>query len=138
VRLLELNYPVDDPSMEVKHGEDNADFASNAIQERRKARQGPSRGEARTGAKSFCGSSVGFFSLFSAHRAGRIPFAQRGAEREKRFERAIELAFPEEFSSRGRPRGICSTFVSDLGRLWAGFAGPRKTRAVEKVREKRA
>src|SRR5690349_22061088 len=36
VQLLELHYPVDDLLLAVKHGEDTADFASNAIQERKK------------------------------------------------------------------------------------------------------
>jgi hypothetical protein len=36
VQLLELHYPVDDLLLEVKHGDDTPDRASNAIQERRK------------------------------------------------------------------------------------------------------
>jgi hypothetical protein len=36
VQLLELHYPVDDLLLEVKHGDDTPDRASNAVQERRK------------------------------------------------------------------------------------------------------
>src|SRR5260370_18208806 len=36
VQLLELHYPVDDLLLEVKHGDDTPDFASNAMQERLK------------------------------------------------------------------------------------------------------
>src|SRR6266446_5468368 len=35
VRLLELHYPVDDLLLEVKHGDDTPDFASNAVQNRK-------------------------------------------------------------------------------------------------------
>src|SRR5712664_3589952 len=36
VQLLDLHYPVDDLLLEVKHGDETADFTSNAIQERRR------------------------------------------------------------------------------------------------------
>jgi hypothetical protein len=36
VQLLDLHYPVDDLLLEVKHGDDTPDRASNAVQERRK------------------------------------------------------------------------------------------------------
>jgi len=92
VQLLELHYPVDDLLLEVKHGNESPDVASNAVQERRKhskvhavAKLEPAQIFLAVHRLDF---SVYFrriepeeFALLSALRSG------------KTIERAIELAF---------------------------------------------
>jgi Putative DNA-binding domain len=114
VRLLELHYPVDDLLLEVKHGEDTADFASNAVQERRK------RNKVRAAAKLEPAQiflavhrldfSVYFrriepedFALLSALRSG------------KTIERAIELAFRKS----AVPTVDRAAFVQHSFQTWA-------------------
>jgi hypothetical protein len=92
VQLLELRYPVDDLLLAVKHGDDAADFASNAIQERKK------RSKVRAVAKLepaqiFVAVHRLDFSVYF-RRIEPEEFALLGALRSgKTIERAIELAF---------------------------------------------
>jgi Putative DNA-binding domain len=114
VQLLELHYPVDDLLLEVKHGDDAADFASNAVQERRK------RGKVRAVAKLepaqiflavhrldlsvyFRRIELEEFALLSALRSG------------KTIERAIELAFKKS----AVPAADRAAFVQHSFQTWA-------------------
>ena len=92
VQLLELRYPVDDLLLAVKHGDDTAGFASNAIQERKK------RSKVRAVAKLepaqiFLAVHRLDFSVYF-RRIEPEEFALLGALRSgKTIECAIELAF---------------------------------------------
>src|SRR6266404_50675 len=135
VRLLELHYPVDDLLLEVKHGDDTPDFASNAMQERRK------RSKVRAVAKLEPAQiflavhrldfSVYFrriepedFALLSALRSG------------KTIERAIELAFRKS----AVPAADRAAFVQHSFQTWATlgwFCRPEEKHARrESPREK--
>lgn len=136
VRLLALHYPVDDLLLEVKHGDDTADFASNAVQERRK------RSKVRAVAKLEPAQiflavhrldfSVYFrriepeeFTLLSALRSG------------KTIERAIELAFRKG----SVPAASRAAFVQHSFQTWATlgwFCWPKENMRGEKSCEKRA
>lgn len=136
VRLLELHYPVDDLLLEVKHGDDTADFASNAVQERRK------RSKVRAVAKLEPAQiflavhrldfSVYFrriepeeFALLSALRSG------------KTIERAIELAFRKS----AVPAAGRAAFVQHSFQTWATlgwFCRPEENMRGEKSRKERA
>jgi hypothetical protein len=136
VQLLELHYPVDDLVLDVKHGDDTADFASNAVQERRK------RSKVRAVAKLkpaqiFLAVHRLDFSVYF-RRIEREEFLLLNAVRSgKTIERAIELAFrkssvvPEERAA----------FVQHSFQTWATlgwFCRPEENVRGEKVREKRA
>ncbi len=136
VQLLELHYPVDDLLLEVKHGDNTPDFASNAIQERRK------RSKVRAVAKLEPAQiflavhrldfSVYFrriepedFALLSALRSG------------KTIERAIELAFRKS----AVPAADRAAFVQHSFQTWATlgwFCRPDEKVRGENSREKRA
>jgi len=136
VQLLELHYPVDDLLLEVKHGDDTSDFASNAVQERRK------RSKVRAVAKLKPAQiflavhrldySVYFrriepeeFALLSALRRGRT------------IERAIEMAFRR---SSVLPADRAA-FVQHSFQTWAAlgwFCRPDENKRGGKPREKRA
>jgi hypothetical protein len=135
VQLLELRYPVDDLLLAVKHGDEKADFASNAVQERRK--QSKVRAVAKLQpAQIFLAVhrldfSVYFrriksedFSLLSALRSG------------KTVERAIELSF------RGSavPTDDRAAFVRRSFQTWATlgwFCPPEKQLARAKDPQKK-
>ncbi len=136
VQLLELHYPVDDLLLEVKRGEDMGDFASNAVQERRKrskvravAKLEPARIFLAIHRLDF---SVYFrriepedFALLSALRSG------------KTIERAIELAFRKS----AVPAGDRAAFVQHSFQTWATlgwFCRPDEKVRGENSREKRA
>ena len=114
VQLLELHYPVDDLLLEVKHGDDTADFASNAIQERRK------RSKVRAVAKLeptqiFLAVHRLDFSVYF-RRIEREEFALLSALRSgKTIERAIELAFRKS----AVPVADRATFVQHSFQTWA-------------------
>jgi hypothetical protein len=114
VQLLELHYPVDDLLLEVKHGEDTADFASNAVQERRK------RSKVRAVAKLepaqiFLAVHRLDFSVYF-RRIEPEEFALLGALRSgMTIERAIELAFRRS-SVPAADRGA---FVQHAFQTWA-------------------
>jgi len=114
VRLLELRYPVDDLLLEVKHGDETLDFASNAVQERRK-RSTVRRVAKLEPAEIFLAVhrldfSVYFrriepedFSLLSALQTG------------KTIERAIQLAFRKSTV----PAADRAAFVQHSFQTWA-------------------
>jgi len=114
VQLLDLHYPVDDLLLEVKHGDDTPDRASNAVQERRKTQQGPCRGEAR-GRRNLSGrSSSGFSpSIFAASSRKSSPFSPR-CEAERPSSAPSTWLSAKVPSLRPTAR-LCSTFVSNLG-----------------------
>jgi hypothetical protein len=114
VRLLELHYPVDDLLLEVKHGEDTADFASNAVQERRK------RNKVRAAAKLepaqiFLAVHRLDFSVYF-RRIEPEDFALLTALRSgKTIEGAIELAFRKS----AVPTVDRTAFVQHSFQTWA-------------------
>jgi len=114
VQLLELHYPVDDLLLEVKHGDDSADFASNAVQERRK------RSKVRAVAKLepaqiFLAVHRLDFSVYF-RRIEPEEFALLSAlRRGKSIERAIELAFRRS----SVPAADRAAFVQHSFQTWA-------------------
>jgi len=136
VQLLDLHYPVDDLLLEVKHGDDTPDRASNAVQERRKhsmvravAKLEPAEIFLAVHRLDF---SVYFrriepeeFALLTALRSG------------KTVERAIDLAFRKS----SVPAADRAAFVQRSFQTWAAlgwFCRPEENKRGEKVREKRA
>jgi hypothetical protein len=134
VQLLELHYPVDDLLLEVKHGDDTPDFASNAMQERRK------RNKVRAVAK------LEPAQIFLAvHRLDFSVYFRRiepeefrllsAARRGKTIERAIELAFRKS----SMPAADRAAFVQHAFQTWATlgwFCRPRKKCAVRRAARK--
>jgi hypothetical protein len=136
VQLLELHYPVDDLLLEVKHGDDTPDRASNAVQERRK------RSKVRAVVKLepaqiflavhrldysvyFRRIELEEFALLSALRSG------------KTVERAIELAFRKS----SVPAADRAAFVQHSFQTWATlgwFYRPEENVRGKKVREGKA
>jgi hypothetical protein len=136
VQLLELHYPVDDLLLEVKHGDDTPDRASNAVQERRKhsrvravAKLEPAQIFLAVHRMDY---SVYFrriepeeFTLLSALRRG------------KTIERAIELAFRKS----SVPAVDRAAFVQHSFQTWTTLGWFRRLEANvhgKKVREERA
>ena len=136
VQPLELRYPVDDLLLAVKHGEDTAGFASNAIQERR--RRSKVRAVARLEPEQIflavhrLDFSVYFrriepedFALLSALRTG------------KTIERAIELTFRKS----SIPVVDRAAFLRRSFQAWATlgwFCLPEDKVCGDKRRKKRA
>jgi len=136
VQLLELHYPVDDLLLEVKHGDDTPDRASNAVQERRK--HSKVRAVAKLKPEQIflavhrLDYSVYFrriepeeFALLTALRSG------------KTVERAIELAFRKS----SVPAADRAAFVQHSFQTWATlgwFCLPEGNAGGKKVREERA
>ncbi len=114
VQLLELHYPVDDLLLEVKDGDETADFASNAVQERRK------RSKVRAVAKLeaaqiFLAVHRLDFSVYF-RRIEREDFALLSALRSgKTIERAIELGFRKS----AVPAADRAAFVQHSFQTWA-------------------
>jgi len=135
VQLLELHYPVDDLLLEVKHGDDTPDFASNAVQERRKHSKARAVAKLEPAQIFLAAHRLDFsvyfrrivpeeFALLSALRSG------------KTIERAIELAFRKS----SVPVADRVAFVQHSFQTWATlgwFCRPdEKLRGREKPREK--
>jgi hypothetical protein len=136
VQLLELHYPVDDLLLEVKHGADTPDVASNAVQERRK------RNKVRAVAKLepeqiFLAVHRLDFSVYF-RRIQPEEFALLNALRSgKTIERAIELAFRRSLV----PAADRAAFVQHSFQTWATlgwFCRPEANGRGKKVREERA
>ncbi len=114
VQLLELHYPVDDLVLEVKHGDDTPDFASNAVHERRK------RSKVRAVAKLepaqiFLAVHRLDFSVYF-RRIQPEEFLLLNALRSgKTIERAIELAF----RTSSVPTADRAAFVQHSFQTWA-------------------
>jgi hypothetical protein len=134
VRLLELNYPVDDLVLEVKHGDDTADFASNAVQERKK------RSKVRAVAKLkpaqiFLAVHRLDFSVYFRRIEPEEFFLLNAVGNGKTIDRAIELAFRRS----SVPAADRVTFVQHSFQTWATlgwFCKPDEKVRGEKSREK--
>jgi len=136
VQLLELHYPVDDLLLEVKHGDDAPDRASNAVQERRK------HSKVRAVAKL---EPVQIF--LAVHRLDYSVYFRRiepeefallnGLRRGKTVERAIELAFRRSLV----PAADRAAFVQHSFQTWATlgwFCRPDANLHGERIRAERA
>jgi len=135
VRLLELHYPVDDLLLEVKRGDDTADFASNAIQERKKRSKVQAVAKLEP-AQIFLAVHRLDFSVYF-RRIEPEEFALLGALRSgKTIERAIELAFRKS----AVPAADRAAFVQHSFQTWATlgwFCRPEEKHARrESPREK--
>ena len=134
VRLLELHYPVDDLLLEVKHGDDTPDFASNAMQERRK------RSKVRAVAKLepaqiFLAVHRLDFSVYFRRIEPEEFFLLNAVRNGKTVERAIELAFRKS----SVPAADRVTFVQHSFQTWATlgwFCKPEEKVRGQKSREK--
>ena len=135
VQLLELRYPVDDLLLAVKHGDEKADFASNAVQERKK--QSKVRAVAKLQpAQIFLAVHRLDFSVYF-RRIEREDFSLLSALRSgKTVERAIELSFRRS----AVPTADRAAFVRRSFQTWATlgwFCHPEKQFArVKDPREK--
>ncbi len=136
VQLLELHYPVDDLLLEVKHGDDTPDRASNAVQERRK------HSKVRAVAKLepeqiFLAVHLLDYSVYF-RRIEPEEFALLNALRSgKTVERAIELAFRKS----SVPAADRAAFVQHSFQTWATlgwFCLPEGNAGGKKVCEERA
>jgi hypothetical protein len=135
VQLLALHYPVDDLVLEVKHGDDSNDFASNAVQERRK------RSKVRAVAKLepaqiFLAVHRLDFSVYF-RRIEPEEFALLSAlQGGKTIDRAIELAFKKS----AVPAADRAAFVQHSFQTWATlgwFCRPGEDVRGEKPARKR-
>jgi len=136
VQLLELRYPVDDLLLAVKHGDDTAGFASNAIQERRR-RSKVRAVEKLEPEQIFLAVHRLDFSVYF-RRIEPEDFALLSALRTgKTIERAIELAFRKS----SIPAADSPEFVHRSFQAWATlgwFCLPEDKVRGEKRRKKRA
>jgi hypothetical protein len=134
VQLLELHYPVDDLLLEVRRSDDTADFASNAIQERKK------RSKVRAVAKLepeqiYLAVHRLDFSVYF-RRIESEDFAALSALRSgKTIERAIELAFKRS----SVPEADRAAFIQNSFQTWATlgwFCRPEEKMRGKNSREK--
>jgi hypothetical protein len=136
VQLLELHYPVDDLLLEVKHGDDTPDRASNAVQERRKHSKVRAVAKLEP-AQIFLAVHRLDYSVYF-RRIEPEEFALLNALRSgKAVERAIELAFRKS----SVPAGDRAAFVQHSFQTWAAlgwFCLPEENAGGKKVREERA
>ncbi len=134
VQLLELLYPVDDLLLEVKHGDDTPDFASNAVQERRKRSRVRAVAKLKP-AQVFLAVHRLDFSVYFRHIEPE-EFALLSALRSgKTIERAIELAFRKSAVSAADR----AAFIQHSFQTWATlgwFCQPDKRCAVRKAARK--
>jgi hypothetical protein len=134
VQLLDLHYPVDDLLLEVKHGDDAPDRASNAVQERRKHSRVRAVAKLEP-AEIFLAVHRLDFSVYF-RRIEPEEFALLTALRSgKTVERAIELAFPKS----SVPAADRAAFVQHSFQTWAAlgwFCRPEENkRGEESVRK---
>ena len=136
VQLLDLHYPVDDLLLEVKHGDDTPDRASNAVQERRKHSRARAVAKLEP-AQIFLAVHRLDFSVYF-RRIEPEEFALLNALRNgKTIERAIELAFRKS----SIPAADRAAFVQHSFQTWAAlgwFCRPEENVRGKKVREERA
>jgi hypothetical protein len=136
VQLLELHYPVDDLVLEVKHGDDAADFTSNAVHERRK------RSKVRAVAKLepaqiFLVVHRLDFSVYFRRIKPEEFFLLNAVRSGKTIERAIELAFRKS----SVPTADRAAFVQHSFQTWATlgwFCRPDENVRGEKNREEKS
>jgi hypothetical protein len=105
IQLLDLRYPVDDLLLEVRKGDEDTDFASNAFQERRKRKRVQAVAKLKPAKIYLVVHRVDYSVYF--RRIVREEFLILGALRQgKPLGKAIEIAFrkssiaPEERASR--------------------------------------
>ena len=116
VQLLELHYPVDDLLLEVKHGEDTPDIASNAVQERRKRSKVRAVTKLKP-AQIFLAVHRLDFSVYF-RRIEPEEFALLNALRSgKTIEQAIELAFRKS----SVPMPDRAAFIQHSFQTWAAL-----------------
>jgi hypothetical protein len=116
VQLLKLHYPVDDLLLEVKHGDDAPDRASNAVQERRKHSRVRAVAKLEP-AQIFLAVHRLDYSVYF-RRIEPEEFALLGALRQgKTIERAIELAF----RNTSVPAAGRAAFVQHSFQTWAAL-----------------
>ena len=136
VQLLELHYPVDDLLLEVKHGDDTPDRASNAVQERRKHSKVRAVAKLEP-AQIFLAVHRLDYSVYF-RRIEPEEFALLNALRSgKALERAIELAFRKS----SVPAADRAAFVQHSFQTWAAlgwFCLPEGNAGGKKVRKERA
>jgi len=134
VRLLELHYPVDDLLLEVKHGDDTPDFASNAMQERRKRSKVLAVAKLEP-AQIFLAVHRLDFSVYFRRIDPEEFFLLNAVRNRKTVERAIELAFRKS----SVPAADRVTFVQHSFQTWATlgwFCKPEEKVRGQKSREK--
>jgi hypothetical protein len=136
VQLLDLHYPVDDLLLEVKHGDDTPDRASNAVQERRKHSRARAVAKLEP-AQIFLAVHRLDFSVYF-RRIEPEEFALLSAlRRGKRIERAIELAFRKSsIPAADRAASVQHSFQTWAALGW--FCRPEANVRCKKVREERA
>jgi len=136
VQLLELHYPVDDLLLEVKHGDDTPDRASNAVQERRKHSKVRAVVKLEP-AQIFLAVHRLDYSVYF-RRIEPEEFALLNALRNgKTVERAVESAFRKS----SVPAVERAAFVQHSFQTWATlgwFCLPEGNAGGKKVREERA
>jgi len=136
LQLLDLHYPVDDLLLEVKHGDDTPDRASNAVQERRKHSRVRAVAKLEP-AEMFLAVHRLDFSVYF-RRIEPEEFALLTALRSgKTVERAIELAFRKS----SVPAADRAAFVQHSFQTWAAlgwFCRREANLRGKKVREERA
>jgi hypothetical protein len=136
VQLLELHYPVDDLLLEVKHGDDTPDRASNAVQERKKHSRVRAVAKLEP-AEMFLAVHRLDFSVYF-RRIEPEEFALLTALRSgKTVERSIELAFRKS----SVPAVDRAAFVQHSFQTWAAlgwFCLPEGNACGKKVREEGA
>ncbi|HTB94460.1 MAG TPA: DNA-binding domain-containing protein [Candidatus Sulfotelmatobacter sp.] len=136
VQLLELHYPVDDLLLEVKHGDEAQDFASNAVQERKKRSKVRAVAKLKP-AKIFLAVHRLDFSVYF-RRIEPEEFTLLGALRSgKTIERAIGLAFRKS----SVPAADRAAFVQHSFQTWAAlgwFCRPGENVRGKEAVEKRA
>jgi hypothetical protein len=136
VQLLELHYPVDDLLLEVKHGDDAPDRASNAVQECRKRSKVQAVAKLKP-AQIFLAVHRLDFSVYF-RRIEPEEFALLSAlRRGKTIERAIELAFRKS----SVPAADRAAFVQHSFQTWTTlgwFCRPEENVRGAKAGEERA
>jgi hypothetical protein len=134
VRLLELHYPVDDLLLEVKHGDETLDFASNAVQERKK-RSTVRRVAKLEPAQIFLAVYRLDFSVYFRRIEPEDFFLLSALRSGTTIERAIELAFRKS----PVPAADRAAFVQRSFQTWATlgwFYRPEEKVRGENPREK--
>ena len=135
VELLELHYPVDELLLEVKDGHDgNADFASNAFQERRKGKKVQAVAKLKP-AQIFLAVHRLDYSVYFRRIEPEEFWLLSALRNGKPIERAIELAFRKS----SMPMAERSASVQHSFQTWATlgwFCRPEESTRGEKTRGK--
>src|SRR5882724_9677528 len=136
VQLLDLHYPVDDLLLDVKHGDDAPDRASNAVHERRKHSRVRAVAKLEP-AQIFLAVHRLDFSVYFRRIEPEEFALLNGLRRGKTVERAIELAFRRSLV----PAADRAAFVQHSFQTWATlgwFCRPDANLHGERIRAERA